>query len=248
MRFLTLSPILLIVSICLAGTATQTDWSGGDGVWGPVTSWGDEFYVDTDVNWSDSPGNLNLQIKVVEHLVFENWEEPRSLYAEDINGDGYIDIVSASYAFDEDVRWWKNENGSGTSWTHHVVDLSFRGGHGIQAEDINDDGYMDIVGAARDDNDITWWENDDGSGTSWTTHLIEGYFERAFAVHAEDINGDGNMDVVGAAYDVDEITWWENDDGSGTSWTKHLIDGNIDGSPSSVYGEDLDGDGDIDVL
>jgi hypothetical protein len=63
MRFLALSPTLLLASICLAGTATQTDWSGGDGVLGPVIDWGEEFYTDTDINWLSSPGDVSIQLR-----------------------------------------------------------------------------------------------------------------------------------------------------------------------------------------
>jgi hypothetical protein len=45
---------LAIVSLYLpafADDATQTDWSGGDGVPGPVTDWAEEFDTSSDINW-----------------------------------------------------------------------------------------------------------------------------------------------------------------------------------------------------
>ncbi|NQU05250.1 MAG: choice-of-anchor D domain-containing protein, partial [Calditrichaeota bacterium] len=45
----------------------------------------------------------------------------------------------------------------------------------------------------------------------WTEHVIEGDFSGAVSVYAEDIDGDGDMDVLGAAINADDITWWEND-------------------------------------
>jgi hypothetical protein len=106
---------------------------------------------------------------------------------------------------------------------------------------------MDVLGAAYLDDDITWWENDDGSGTSWTEHTVDGYFNAATSVYAQDVDGDGDMDVLGSAYAVHDITWWENDDGSGTSWTEHTVDGDFNGA-YSVYAQDVDGDGYMDVL
>jgi len=43
-----------------ADEMTQSDWSGGQGVHGPVTGWGDAFDSETDVNWSGQPGGLIL--------------------------------------------------------------------------------------------------------------------------------------------------------------------------------------------
>lgn len=42
----------------------------------------------------------------------------------------------------------------------------FDGAISVYFSDINGDGYMDVLGAAILDHDITWWENNDGSGTS----------------------------------------------------------------------------------
>jgi|GEM_PF-456151 len=65
-------------------------------------------------------------------------------------------------------------------------------------------------------------------------------------VVTSDVDGDGNLDVVGAAAGGNEIAWWEND-GTGASWTKHTIATNIMNA-SCVDAGDLDGDGDVDVV
>jgi len=33
----------------------------------------------------------------------------------------------------------------------------------------------------------------------------------AVSVYAADMDGDGDMDVLGAAIDADDIIWWESD-------------------------------------
>ena len=55
----------------------------------------------------------------------------------------------------------------------------------------------------------------------------------------------GDMDVLSASYRDDTIAWYENN-GSGI-FTKLIITDDADGA-YSVYAEDLDGDGDMDVL
>jgi len=79
---------------------------------------------------------------------------------------------------------------------------------------------------------------------SFTKHLLDGNFTSANGVVSADVDGDGDMDILGSAIDANDVAWWEND-GSQT-FTKHIIDGNFLGA-LSVEVADVDGDGDIDV-
>jgi hypothetical protein len=40
---------------------------------------------------------------------------------------------------------------------------------------------------------------------------VDAWFSGAFSVYAADVDGDGDMDVLGAACYDDAITWWESD-------------------------------------
>ena len=80
----------------------------------------------------------------------------------------------------------------------------------MYSTDVNGDGYMDVLGAAKFANDITWWENVDGSGTIWTEHTVDGDFIYAWSVYSTDVNGDGYMDVLGGAFcEGNQIAWWD---------------------------------------
>jgi hypothetical protein len=67
-----------------------------------------------------------------------------------------------------------------------------------------------------------------------------------FSVHAADIDGDGDMDLLSASRDDDKIAWYKND-GLGNFQTQQFISTNAD-LAISVFAADIDGDGDIDVL
>jgi len=211
---------------------------------------------------------------VGEHgrLVDGDFNTASSVYAADINGDGYVDVLGTAYN-GATIAWWKNVDGSGTSWTEHTVDDNFTTARSACASDVNGDGYMDVLAVSHNGATIAWWENLDGSGTSWTEHLVNGNFggaydvffadvngdgymdvlgvdadfDFAFSVHSADINEDGYMDILGAADYAQDITWWENLDGSGTSWMEHTVDGDFTGA-WSVYAADINGDGCLDVL
>ena len=85
----------------------------------------------------------------------------------------------------------------------------------------------------------------------WATH--EGFTESAIStaadgtrsVHAADVDGDGDLDVLSASPNDDKIAWYEND--GNESFTEHVISTSADGA-MDVYAADVDGDGDMDVL
>jgi hypothetical protein len=296
MRVCILVSVLLLASLAAAQTASQSDWSGGPGVWGPVATWGSSFWKESGCSWLADPGSVTIGTGLnhpvdeafngarsihsndidgdgdmdvlgagdnadainwwenadglgtawIEHPIDEAVIEARSVYSDDIDGDGDIDVLGgATWGFG--IAWWENVDGFGTTWIEHNVDPDFDGAWGLYSADIDGDGDIDVLGAAWWDNDIAWWENIDGLGTTWIKHTIEGEFRHAASVYADDINGDGDMDVLGAAWDDDEIAWWENVDGLGTTWVKHTVTPNFAGA-ISVHSNDIDGDGDTDVI
>jgi hypothetical protein len=49
-----------------------------------------------------------------------------------------------------------------------------------------------------------------GDGTTWTEHVVDIVASSAHRVHAADIDGDGDLDILGALWGMNDITWWEN--------------------------------------
>ena len=181
-----------------------------------------------------------------EHTVGTGFDGAASIFASDLDGDGDIDLLGAAQ-FADDITWWENVLVDGTLWTEHTVEGDFDGANSVRAADLDDDGDLDVLASAEFADDITWWENAGGDGTVWTEHTVAGDFDGAQSVYAADVDGDGDLDVLGAARSADAITWWENTAGDGTVWTEHSVADFFDGA-RSVFAADLDGDGDSDVL
>jgi stress-induced morphogen len=295
--------VLILVSVSFSDSAVQTDWSGGTGVPGPVTDWGNSYDVADQINDCGSSLCLDLYLLTspVEHIV-DNSISACSVNAADVDGDGDIDVLGGGATtvngmvwfentggtgtlwtkhivdnsfpcgvqavsaadIDEDgdmdllgngdigpggslLIWWENTDGTGTVWTRHTVENSFEHVSSVCAADIDEDGHIDVVGNDRYNNKVAWWENTDGTGTTWTVHIVTSSFNGASSVYAADVDGDGDTDILGSANSADDIAWWENTDGTGTTWTVHMVDSNFNGA-SSVYAADVDGDGDTDVL
>ncbi len=202
------------------------------------------LFQSSNVSWFDNIDGSGTSW--IEHLIAEDHIYIISVYSEDVDSDGDMDIIGAAL-HDDEILWWENIDGSGTSWTEHIITGTYDGASCVHSVDIDNDGDKDVISAARYADDITWWENIDGSGTSWTEHTVDGNYDGAEMVYSDDIDGDGDMDILGTAFEGDKVVWWENMNGSGTSWTAHIIDENYDGA-CAVNTEDIDGDGDKDVL
>jgi ketosteroid isomerase-like protein len=213
--------------------ATDMDGDGDMDVVGAA------FY-DDDIAWFENNGSQSFTERTIEG----NFDGAMSVYATDMDGDGDMDVVGAEYQ-DNDIAWFEN-NGS-QSFTEHTIAGDFSYARSVYAVDIDGDGDMDVVGASNGDDDISWWENTSitPSLPTFTESTIEGGFGAAMSVYAVDMDGDGDMDVVGAAYSDDDIAWFENN--GSQSFTERTIEGDFDGA-YSVYAVDMDGDGDMDVI
>ncbi len=189
----------LIAGLLRAEFATQTDWSGGPGVFGPVTDWGETFESSVDISWLSIPGQITLSSIAlptpIEHLVEGSFEDARAVCAADVDGDGDTDILGAAYS--DGIAWWENGD-----WTEHSVDDSFWGNF-IYTADFDGDDDVDMLCAGydpqTDKESIVWWENQDGSGTNWTEHTVDVDSCAYISAHVADVDGDGDVDVLGAA-------------------------------------------------
>jgi hypothetical protein len=187
----------------------------------------------------------------------------RSVVAVDVDRDGDIDAVAASFLSDK-IAWYEN-NGS-QSFTERVVnvpdnDTNSANGNGdvngpsaLFAADINRDGHLDIVSASSVDGQVAWFQNDGTPANGgWTRRVIKNSGAttaepQELSLFVADINGDNNMDVITANYVENRIAWFENDGtpASGT-WTRRNVSTAANGA-SGVFAADVDSDGDIDVL
>jgi hypothetical protein len=239
--------VLLTTSPCLAVSAEQDDWSGGPRHQGPVREFGIDFHECMNIDWSYAD-RISLSTDPASYLVADSIDGVISVFPVDIDGDGDLDIAGSAIDAGS-VVWWENTDGYGFTWVEHIVDRNFPSVSSIAAADIDGDGDMDLVAAAKTQyggKDVAWWENLDGTGGDWTYHLVANDFAGARSAVPFDIDGDGDMDIVAASSQLDRIDWWENS-GGGLSWERHMIGGSFNGA-WTLHVADIDGDGDPDVV
>ena len=198
---------------------------------------------DNRIAWYENDGNENFSTHNIAsyELCPDCPAGARSVFAIDLDGDGDIDVLSAS-TDDDKIAWYEN-TGNCNYIIHHYITTDADYAYSVYAEDVDGDGDMDVLSASKNDHKIAWYEND--GIENFATHVITTDADGANSVYAEDIDGDGDMDVLSASTDDNKIAWYENN--GRENFTPHFITTSAVGA-ASVYAIDVDGDWDMDVL
>ena len=193
--------------------------------------------------WKNNGGNPTNWTKQV---VDANFTDAHDVFVCDFDDDGDGDIFGASAGLN-DITWWRNDGGNPIQWIEQIIDGSFPGARSVWVADLDGDDDKDVCGAALTSNEVTWWRNDGGDPILWKEFRITNNFRGSHQVYPCDMDKDGDQDILGAAYSVNEVSWWRNDGGDPINWTKQVIDNQFGGS-LTTYATDFDLDGDMDVL
>lgn len=196
------------------------------------------------VAWWRNEGGAPLQWST--HIIDDSFDGPCEIFAIDLDLDGDGDVLGSAYEGDE-IAWWRNEGGDPPVWTKFVLSDAFDGAHEVCAADMDDDGDIDVMGAAAEGDLVVLWRNDGGDPVQWTTQIIDDAFDYGCRLAITDVDADGVKDLVGAAWNAQEIAWWRRDSVAPDTWTKHVIVTGFTGI-HGLEAIDMDRDGDIDVI
>ena len=174
----------------------------------------------------------------------------------DLNGDGWQDVIVAGFP-GAPFHWYENPKGEPGHWKEHVI------WHSIcnetpQFVDVTGDGRPEVLCGSQPEAQMGYLEIPEGDlvYSKWSfTPISEpgninenGTHQYYHGLGAADLNGDSRPDVIIGH------GWWEAPETYGEgqwTWHPHRLSQTPDGGPltgADIYTEDLDGDGDLDIL
>lgn len=201
---------------------------------------------DDKIAWyenTDGQGNFGTAQNITTNAI-----GAYSVYAIDLDGDGDFDVLSASYG-DDKIAWYENTDSQGSFGAQQVISTNADGATSVYSVDLDGDGDNDVLSASFGDSKVAWHENTDGQGNFGAEQIIDANFQTVEAIHADDLDGDGDMDVLASSWH-NGISWYENTNGLGNfvfyqNVTPNFIAPNEVGLIKTA---DMDNDGDMDMV
>jgi len=193
--------------------------------------------------WRNDGGS---PVKWTKQNIGTSFNGARSISAGDIDGDGDNDVAGAALLSNE-IAWWRNDGGNPIDWTKFPIATNFNGAHKVCLFDLDGDQDLDILGTAYMSNQIAWWRNDGGDPVEWIKIPVTTNFNTALISYPQDIDLDGDIDVVGTSQNFRQVAWWSNEDSNSYVWDKKIIKISYQGV-WPLYIGDLDNDGDFDIV
>ena len=216
--------------------------------------------------WYEAPGERtlfasglwtmrSLRAEGIRRYVDDNaYSNSFALWPYDVSGDGWMDVIVIGFP-GVPCHWFENPQGKPGPWNQFEIWRSV-GGESPQFGDLNGDGQPELVITSEPEQMIGYLEIPDSkkAKTRWVFHPVNGEKIGGLAkpfyhgLGIGDLNRDGRPDLLLPA------GWWEQpakiDD---APWTfhQHVLNQNGEGNShaaADLYTDDLDGDGDNDIL
>ena len=248
------------------GEVTWFENTGGATAWTRreitgLTFWGPRAMASADMNGDDRPDLVVATIRIDSDgngvywfrntgsgfdgplTVDADLSQATSVHVVDIDGDGDQDIVAAGY-YDTQIPWYENGGGSAPTFTAHEL-ASARDTHTVYPANLDADSTPELV--ASHEGGLVWYDAPADPTQPWTEHAIAASpspDDRSDVIlYANDLNGDGAVDVAVSARHAQVVRVYLRDGGG---WMERPV---ADGYAASfVNGGDIDGDGHIDLV
>lgn len=153
----------------------------------------------------------------------------------DVNGDGYPDVVAAVEL--AHLIYFQNPGPDArtTRWERLIPEITTGRGSFIRVflADFDEDGRPEVVAANKGDqagdtltlNTISWFgvTGDPLDDASWVEHVLT---RVVWPINSQpvDLDGDGDLDVVGGSVAESRIMWFENTTTDTIGFVEHPID------------------------
>ncbi|MFH1891573.1 MAG: FG-GAP-like repeat-containing protein [Candidatus Zixiibacteriota bacterium] len=179
---------------------------------GPVSIYAADFDSDGDLDLATAnyrlEENSSLSVLVnngigtfVADSVYPIVENPRSVFAADLNGDGNLDLTTANQNTDNISLLLNHGNGTFASSLYYSCGTQ---PYSILAADVDGDDDLDLLVANQWSSDISVLLNN-GDGAFATQSLYPGG-DNPWSLVAADLDGDGDLDIATAPWNSSTVS------------------------------------------
>jgi hypothetical protein len=177
-------------------------------------------------------------------------DEAYEIESGDLDGDGTIDLVMATFdamGSIDFIKWYKND-GSGNFTIQPTISSSITFIDGLEVANIDGQFGEDIIVSSQNQNKVVYFLSDGSGGFGPETSIDNALFAPG-EVKAGDIDLDGNIDIIVPSFSEFKTVWYAGDGTGGFSAEQTIqIDTGGADTPYFVDIADYDGDTDLDVV
>lgn len=174
---------------------------------------------------------------------------PRSLWIEDMDGDGGLDLLTANEGTNDLTVFLTSPAGEYESTADvTVAGVTSSDSAGCVA-DLDRDGDLDVVAVAEEDDAITIYrQGNAGNFAAWQSIVGDGLMDKPVDVTAADVTGDGLVDIVVVNETGNDLRLFVQGSDGEFEASPRIGSSSLTAKPRSVAVEDVDGDGFLDLV
>lgn len=199
----------------------------------------------TDQFWYRGPDFAPTEIRVPQVYPIDDYSEDVGAWGEDLDGDGWTDLLVAPYAAHA-MYWYRNPQGRSGHWERHLVAPELSAGMEVPIYvDLFGDGRRVMVMGVETTGTLAWFEPASDPTAPWVMRPISapgfaGAYRFFHGLGAGDVDGDGWTDVLTT------LGWFQRTIDR-THWLFHPLSLGQDPC-STMFAHDLDRDGRADLI